>query len=292
MSTTGAAFLALFFFSFSGTASTVSAPTSAPLDGAARSYAAAGEEACFELIAPAPGTLLVEVTAAVAAPRLDFQGHAGGEFPEGFLPHRFLARRAADAVVRVLAAGPQRVCVRAQDEADSLGAVRLTSAFVELSEVGPVPTKDGDPDEDEPDPDPKFAKDGDPDEDEPDPDPKAAAPAELTVLCGRTAGDDHSDVLACARRLGSPVAGELANGWADDADVLYFVVRELRTVSLSGSGEGALQAELLNRDGDRLWTAENGGEGDWRLRRTLVPGLYYVRLTGDGHYGLELSREP
>ncbi len=156
-----------------------------------------------------------------------------------------------------------------------------------------VPRKGSDPNEDEPDPDPKAFKGSDPNEDEPDPDPMAAAPEELARICRRIVADDHGDVPACAARLavGVAVDGTLGDVRGDDGDVFFFVVRELTTVTVETRGTAALRVVLLDRHGHVL--SRDGGEASARLVKTLVPGLYFVRLTGeDGSYELLLPREP
>jgi hypothetical protein len=91
-------------------------------------------------------------------------------------------------------------------------------------------------------------------------------------------------------------AGEIANDQDDDVDVYRFQVKTLAPIAIDVRGEAELAVALYDRHGLRLATA---GEGD-RLRlvrtlvvQTLVPGTYFVRLTGlggsSGSYSIRLA---
>ncbi len=104
------------------------------------------------------------------------------------------------------------------------------------------------------------------------------------TLC--SAGDDHGDTLACATPVRCRARGELDNGWGDDADAFRFRVDGWQTVEIAACG--ATRGELFDGAGQRLDAA--GGNGGFRLVRTLGPGTYFVRVAGEsaGGYGLEI----
>jgi len=255
------------------------------------SYPTAGEPSCFEIYVPAAGALLVEATDPGSSVdlRLDFHGRLCGDEPcEDAHAWRWLERHAAGGVVEVQEAGIHRLCAGAQDAELPLYEVKLLSGFAPAWIA-----KDGNPNEEEPDPDPTPLKDGNPNEEEPDPDPLSIESGRFGEICRRMAEDDHGDVMACASRmeLGDTVRAELGDGWNDDDDVFSFVLDELRTVHLTVEGT-ATEAFLLDRWGDRLRSDDTASGEGLRLVKTLVPGLYYVRLRGGaGAYELALDLE-
>ncbi len=101
-------------------------------------------------------------------------------------------------------------------------------------------------------------------------------------LCRRRA-DDHSETPGCATRLkpGHVLAGELDGAWGDDDDFFLFRLSELKTVEIRTSGNVDTLGGLYDRDGQRLAVDDDGGEGaNFRLAKTLSPGLYFVRVEG------------
>ena len=95
--------------------------------------------------------------------------------------------------------------------------------------------------------------------------------------------DDHSDSLLCATAtgLGRSLRAEIDNGWGDDHDVFAFELSAPRTVRIETSGDTDTFGGLYDHLGQRLATADDGGNGDnFRLAKTLQPGLYFVRVEG------------
>ncbi len=105
------------------------------------------------------------------------------------------------------------------------------------------------------------------------------------ALCQAGELDDHADALPCATplALGRPASGELDNGWGDDHDLFRFELTAARTVRIETSGEADTFGGLYDRHGQRLAAAADGGEGaNFRLVKTLAPGLYFVRVEAEG----------
>ncbi len=98
------------------------------------------------------------------------------------------------------------------------------------------------------------------------------------ALCGTGEVDDHGDTLLCATPItpGERHRGALWNAFGDDEDVFTLLVRRQGTFVVELRGTSGLSLALLDENGQRL------AEGDARLVRTLVPGRYFVRVTGDG----------
>lgn len=107
----------------------------------------------------------------------------------------------------------------------------------------------------------------------------------LAGLCRGAGVDDHGDTLPCATRLaaGRTAAGEIDNDAGDDVDVFAFAVTELTTVSLESTLGTDTFGSLYDRFGQRLEQDDDGGDGaNFRIVRTLSPGLYFLRVEG-GH---------
>ncbi len=121
--------------------------------------------------------------------------------------------------------------------------------------------------------------------------PAAGGPAAgiRQALCDTGGAEDHGDTLACATALRCRAYGELANGWGDDADVFRFRLGRWQTIEIATSGGPGTHGELFAAGGRRLDVAGGAGD-DFRLVRTLPPGTYFLRVTGDaaGSYALEL----
>jgi len=110
--------------------------------------------------------------------------------------------------------------------------------------------------------------------------------------------DDHGDTPGCATPVvpGQELAGELGNGWGDDADVFAFTLDEPHTVSFETTGEVDTFGGLYDRFGHRLAADDDGGsDGNFRIVKTLVPGRYFLRLEGmngaEGGYTLAVAAQ-
>ncbi len=109
------------------------------------------------------------------------------------------------------------------------------------------------------------------------------------ALCRPDDADDHGDSLLCATAIRGGALGELQNGWGDDVDVFGFRLDRWQTVEIATCGGLGMFGELSTDNGQRLDRA--GGDGDdFRLVRSLGPGIYYVKVAGEsaGGYGLAI----
>lgn len=120
------------------------------------------------------------------------------------------------------------------------------------------------------------------------------------ALCRRHASDDdHADALLCAEVI-SPrgeLRGRIGSPWGDDRDLFRFEVRALNVVQLHLSGtesrrRAGLVVEILDRFGMPVDVMTDDGDGV-RWLRALVPGTYFVRLSGryrmEGAYELRVK---
>ena len=248
----------------------------------------AGEPDCFRLQTPAAGLLMLDLAVpgtAVAEPRLSVLGSgcersAGVELIESSASHLLILTRARQELT---------VCAGAQDPRHWLGRYKLRTAFLEL---GPGTHR---AEEVEAEPDPLAGGHHRAEEVEAEPDPLAASDP-LSALCRVQDLDDHSDSLLCATPVtfDRDIRGEIGNGWGDDLDVFVFELIAARTVRIETSGEADTFGGLYDRRGQRLATADGGGNGDnFRLVKTLQPGLYFVRVEAAawsrGAYALAVS---
>lgn len=110
--------------------------------------------------------------------------------------------------------------------------------------------------------------------------------------------DDHGDHLECSTHLEteSEVGGVVGNPQGDDVDVFDFYLSEPRTVMIETTGTTDLVGALEDDRGYRLAVDGDGGEGEnFRLRKALVPGRYFVRVAGqfsaEGSYRIRLTTE-
>lgn len=126
-------------------------------------------------------------------------------------------------------------------------------------------------------------------------------PELLGELC-RVDADDHGDSFTCATWLGGAgeIAGELTAG---DVDVFLVVLGTAAgsrgwTVEVETSGGVDTTGTLFDGRGRRVGWDDDGGVGrNFRLVRTLPPGMYFVRVQayhGDAgsyrvHWGAESS---
>ena len=246
---------------------------------------------CFTLDLGRPGKLLLavstDVEARVAQPRLDVF-ECSDSAPSSV---RVRDRWVSSWLGEITAAARVAVCIDSQDPAGHLGSFKLTSVFAEQ-----LWAKDGHPDEDEPEPDGLIAgrlltKDGHPDEDEPEPDGWVADQG----LCRAAAIDDHSDLFRCATPLvpGEVLEAEIRNAWGDDQDVFALRLDELATVRVEIADAGAFHGTFYDRFGNRLLATEIVGPSGSRLYKTLVPGLYFLRVSAplktEGAYRLRIE---
>ena len=121
------------------------------------------------------------------------------------------------------------------------------------------------------------------------------APSLCELLCHGADGDPYGDTFACATDLRRRAKGQLNNGWGDDVDVFRFRLRGWQTVEILTEGGVDTHGELYDSAGQRLTAVDEGGEGDnFRLVRTLGPGIYFVRVEGvagsTGAYSLEVLK--
>ena len=130
---------------------------------------------------------------------------------------------------------------------------------------------------------------------EAEPDPFAGSDP-WDALCQIADFDDHSDIALCATatELGRSLQGEIGNGWGDDHDVFAFELTAPRTVVIETAGDTDTFGGLYNHLGQRLAKADDGGSDDnFRLAKTLQPGLYFVRveaaLGAQGAYRLTID---
>ncbi len=304
----------------------------AELNNTLRAHAAVGGPSLVQLEVPSAGILSVSVAAPgawAAEPGLALADRAGGR--------QVLERSASHLVIS--APGPSSFLFRvsAQDPRRPLSDFKLTSGFVpddftkdenedeiEIDAsryVDPdacLPTKDENEDEIEidasryGDPGACFPTDDGENEDEIEIDANPlAAPAggrslhaKLDRLCRLGEVDDHGDSFPCATFLsaGQALAGEIYNGWGDDADLFHFVLgdpggADLWTVEIETGGGVDTAGRLYDRTGQRLDHADGGGRSDnFRIVRTLSPGAYYVRVEGrhgaEGLYALRVKASP
>ncbi len=231
---------------------------------------------CFETYVPAAGMLMLEVSVPATTevePEIAFYGQSCDAAEESPAPYTYVERWAARLLLAIRTPGLYHFCVGAQDPELRLGEYKLTSGF----SMAPV-TKGGDPEEDEPDPDPQPA-----------PAPivvgGSPSPRMLHDVCRANVTDDHGDTFRCATPLGlgEEVSAEIRSVWGDDDDLFTFVLEELRTVRLETTGGTDTFGSLYDRRGNRLRADDDGGDGtNFRIVKTLSPGVYFVRVTGGG----------
>jgi hypothetical protein len=262
-----------------------------------------GEPDCFRLQTPTAGLLMLDLAvpgAAAAEPRLGLLRCARSGRVD------VIDQSASYLLVASDAPRDLAVCVGAQDPGLALGAYKLRTAFVstggpgtrkaEEVEAEPDPFAGGitKAEEVEAEPDPFTGGITKAEEVEAEPDPFASDP--LGAMCLAQESDDHSDSLLCATpvALGRDARGEIDNDWGDDQDVFVFELTAARTVRIETTGQVDTHGGLYDRLGQRLAAAGSGGTGDnFRLVKTLQPGVYFVRLEGmawsRGNYELIVS---
>ncbi len=106
--------------------------------------------------------------------------------------------------------------------------------------------------------------------------------------------DDHGDDESSATLISAPgtAEGELTEG--GDVDVFAFEITARRKVIIRSTGDTDTYGTLLNADGDIVAEDDDRGSGfNFRLRRRLDPGTYYVAVEGydetvAGEYGLTI----
>ena len=115
-------------------------------------------------------------------------------------------------------------------------------------------------------------------------------------LCRRLANDDHGDTMTCATAIapGLRVTGSLGNFWGDDHDLFAFVLTESQAIEVATDGQTDTAGALFDRNGHLLAVDADGGDHDnFRIVKTLGPGLYFVRIEGthnaEGPYALRLD---
>ena len=212
-----------------------------------------------------------------------------------------VARTPTSMVLEIHAPGAYAFCIGAQDPARTLDAVKIRNGFASgglraaedgaVHEPSPAPWEIGKSEEDEdyePPPDPLFggcvvAKSEEEGEYEPPPDPKARLENVRRSLCQSGEADDHGDTPLCSTPLarGRVVGGEIRNAWGDDHDYFVFALTRQRTVHVETTGDTDTVGGLYDRYGCRIAADDDGGEhGNFRIVKTLSPGIYYVRVEG------------
>ena len=110
--------------------------------------------------------------------------------------------------------------------------------------------------------------------------------------------DDHGDTRQEATRVGpnSTTQGNLEQG--GDVDYFRVAVPSRGTVTVETTGSTDTLGYLENASGGRIASNDDGGTGtNFRIRRTLDPRTYYVRVQGfdsstTGRYALRISHTP
>ncbi len=242
------------------------ARTILPSDAERHAEGAIGETHCYRLELAASGLVHLNLSIAgweAARARLRLFGANGAARPPEAL------QRSAGELLALAGPGTWWLEVAAEDPRLPLPAYRLASRFVELeARPGAPATKDGE-NEGELEPDPEtFTAGG------------AGGPLRQ-ALCRTGDVDDHGDSFACATAFYGDATGELGNGWGDDADLFRFRLLDYRTLVIASEGDADTYGELYDRNGQRLAGSGDGGEGEnFRLVRTLGPGVYFVRVEG------------
>ncbi len=277
-----------------------------------------GDPDCFRLEIPAAGLLMLDLAVpgtAAAEPRLGILGP--GCTRDATSDLEVIEQSASHLLVVSDASRELTVCVGAQDPRQELGEYKLQTTFLlqtafldidlpgsrkaEQIEVDPDPFAgctqkaeqievDPDPfagctqkaEQIEVDPDPFAGCTQKAEQIEVDPDPFAGSHP-MDALCRDHDFDDHSDNLLCATpvELGGSIPGEIDNGWGDDHDVFVFELSAVRSVQIETSGEVDTFGGLYDRRGQRLAATHGGGDNaNFRLAKTLQPGLYFVRVEG------------
>ncbi len=264
------------------------------LNSTLRGHGAEGSRLIFfKVEIPSPGIVTLDAGApgSAAAPSLGLFGSdcglpaatAGVAIVQRFLNHMLLAVRDPGTYFFALAT---------QDPRQPLQEYEVRAGFMTLDLSG-IAGWDKDDDVIEIDPDQIGA-----------PPPYSSSRSDLPCLMfHRPPGevDDHSDRFPCATPLspGEEAAGEIGGGWQGDRDVFAFVLGgagggDLWRVRLGTTGETDTFGGLYDRHGQRLARADDGGAGaNFRIVKTLSPGLYFVRVEGrhraEGPYSLEVE---
>ncbi len=243
----------------------------------------AGEPDCYRVRTPATGLLMFDLAVpgtTTAEPRLGLLG-AYCERP----PRVDVIERSASHLLVLSDAQELTVCAGAQDPHAELGEYKLRATFLELNDAGIQKAEQA-----EVEPDPFIGCQQKAEQAEVEPDPFTGA------LCRNQDLDDHSDHRMCATaiELGRNIAGEIDNGWGDDHDVFVFELTAAQTVRVESSGAVDTFGGLYDRRGQRLAAAGDGGQdANFRLVKTLLPGVYFVRIEGapwsEGAYALEIG---
>ncbi len=252
-----------------------------------------GEPYLVKVEIPSAGILSVDVSAPGAAsvePKLGFPA-AGC----GYARPVVIERSATHLVLAARKPGSYVFRVSSQDPALVLGELKVRTGFVgSISTESPFDKAGEDEEELEAEADPLIfggsAGQGE----------GRSLHSGLHELCRNGEVDDHGDSFTCATflSLSRIIGGEIGNGWGDDADVFQFFVdgelgAKLRTVEIETTGDVDTFGTLHDRFGIRLDKAGEGGHGaNFRIVRTLPPGVYYVRVEGrhggEGAYGLRV----
>ena len=274
----------------------VSVATSVDLNTTTRVFYS-GVELCFEIDVVSTGILTLDVSVSgleAVEPRIALYDDASGGAEDGGKSLACIARTPTSMVLDIQASGTYAFCVSAQDSARSLDEVKIRNGFLS---GGIRVAMDGDPEHDQP-PTPWdagwfAAKTEDDAEYEPPPDPKARSETVRGFLCQLGETDDHGDTPFCSTPLtrGRVVGGEIRNDWGDDNDFFVFALARHRTVRIKTFGDTDTLGGLYDHRGYRIASDDDGGDGgNFRIVKTLGPGIYFVRVEGrnreEGSYRL------
>ena len=262
---------------------------------------AAGRPEIFRLEVPAPGILILDVSAPAcdpSQPKLTFLGTGNASSdaadPGGRAQSFDLVRETPQGLVLdIRVPGSFFLAVSAEDPSRGLNGYKLHNTFV----ADVTPTAEGHRIATSPHVAPAIYsfeayKDVEEEEDETDPD--------LIGPCPPSEADDHGDTPLCATplRSGSATAGRIENGYGDDEDYFTFALDAQETVSIEITEGQSRHGALYDEKQQRLTSCDSRNPNDVRIVRTLGPGRYYVRIeSSDGTEGpyrlrVEVLRSP
>lgn len=257
-----------------------------------------GETLFVKLEVPSAGVLSVDVVvpgSAAVEPKLGL-ADSGCGVPQGTPKPVLLERSTTHLVLDVQEPGPHVFRVASQDPRQPLGDIKLRTGFAPYRASGAWVPKSGEDEEEieiQPDPILAFGEGED-----------RSLHSKLHELCRSGEVDDHGDSFTCATWLspGRDMVGEIGNGWGDDDDFFQFRLGDadatkLWTVEIETIGDLDTFGGLYDRDGQRLEVGDEGGNGaNFRIARTLDPGIYFVRVGGrdgsEGSYRLRVEASP
>ncbi len=261
-----------------------------------------------ELDVPSAGILSFNATAPIIAEVKDGVVVSLACLPRFGSEPVVLERSASHMILAVSAQGTYVFRVASRNPRRRLSELKLMSAFIaETPTAGSRPcVMNFGEDEEEIEVDVDPLVDGEPcimnfGEDEEEIEVDVDPLVDLDQLCRVGDVDDHGDSFTCATILsaGHAIVGEIQNGWGDDDDIFQFVLSgsptgDPWTVMIGTTGDVDTVGGLYDRTGQRLVWNDDSGRGDnFRIVSTLLPGSYFVRVTGhngaEGRYALSVN---